>query len=170
MPEFVRARVLVLREQAFVSAARGVGATRPRIMVQHILRGVRGELIVYFGIDFAGALLGVASFSFLGLGVRPPTPEWGSMLSAAEPYQVRDPWLVIIPGLAVGIVALSSYMLADRARDVVDPSIQTELIASSVGRPGAQPPRPEPRARPAETATVPVSNPSCRQTQRSNRS
>jgi peptide/nickel transport system permease protein len=131
----VRARVLVLREQPFVDAARAIGSTRARIMVHHILRGVRGELTVYFGLDFAGALLGVASFSFLGLGVNPPTPEWGSMLSAAEPYQARDPWLMVIPGLAVGLVALSAYLLADRVRDVVDPGIQAELMSWGGSRP-----------------------------------
>lgn len=134
----VRARVLVLREQPYVEAARAMGAARWRVVLRHLLPGVLGELVVYFALDFGGALLGVTAFSFLGLGLHPPAPEWGSMMAAAESYQVRDAWLIVIPGSAIGLVVLSAYLLADRVRDVVDPRTRGEPAR---GRARSWPPR-----------------------------
>lgn len=117
----VRAEVLSLREREFVTAARTVGATDGRIIVRHIIPNVLGPIIVLASLSVAGIILLEAALSFLGLGVQPPTPSWGSMLSAGRTYILTYPHIAFFPGLAIVITVLGFNLLGDGLRDALDP-------------------------------------------------
>ncbi|MBI3740756.1 MAG: ABC transporter permease, partial [Chloroflexi bacterium] len=101
-----------------------VGAPDARIMLRHILPNVTAPLIVQSSLGIAGAILTEAALSFLGLGVQPPTPPWGSMLSAGRGYLDIDPWLVVGPGAAIFLTVLGFNFLGDGIRDVLDPTMR----------------------------------------------
>ena len=117
----VRAEVLSLREREFVTAARTVGATDRRIIVRHIIPNVLGPIIVLASLSVAGIILLEAALSFLGLGVQPPTPSWGSMLSAGRTYILTYPHIALFPGLAIVVTVLGFNLLGDGLRDALDP-------------------------------------------------
>jgi peptide/nickel transport system permease protein len=117
----VRAEVLSLREREFVTAARTVGATDSRIIVRHIIPNVLGPIIVLASLSVAGIILLEAALSFLGLGVQPPTPSWGSMLSAGRTYILTYPHIAFFPGLAIVVTVLGFNLLGDGLRDALDP-------------------------------------------------
>ncbi len=117
----VRAEVLSLREREFVTAARTVGATDGRIIVRHIIPNVLGPIIVLASLSVAGIILLEAALSFLGLGVQPPTPSWGSMLSAGRTYILTYPHIALFPGLAIVVTVLGFNLLGDGLRDALDP-------------------------------------------------
>ena len=121
----VRAETLSLRERDFVMASRCVGAASRRIMFRHILPNVTAPIIVAGTFAIAGAILAEASLSFLGIGVRPPTPTWGSMLNRAQSLTVLEsmPWLWLPPGLMITLVVLSINFLGDALRDALDPRL-----------------------------------------------
>lgn len=119
-----RGQVLSVREHEYVLAAQTVGVPDLRIMLQHILPNVTAPLIVQSSLGVAGAILTEAALSFLGLGVQPPTPSWGSMLSAGRGYLEIDPWLVIGPGAAIFLAVLGFNFLGDGIRDVLDPRLR----------------------------------------------
>jgi len=96
-----------------------------RILLKEVLPNMAGPLIIIASFDGAQAIMWEAALSFLGLGVQPPTPSWGVMLSAAQPFIDQAPRLVIIPGLAVFLATLSFNLLGDGLRDVLDPRTQT---------------------------------------------
>jgi peptide/nickel transport system permease protein len=123
----VRSMVLSLRERAFVEAARGTGATNRMIIVRHVLPNVVGPATVLATLELAHVLLALAALSFLGLGVAPPTAEWGTMLSQAKDLFDRAPQLLIYPGLAITLVALSSNLMGDGLRDALDPRLQRDV-------------------------------------------
>jgi peptide/nickel transport system permease protein len=117
----VRAAVLSLRESQFVEAAISIGANHRRIMSQHLLPQVTAPLIVYATGVIAANILFEAGLSYLGLGVPPPTPSWGQMLSDGVSnglYRVQ-PWLALIPGLTLAAVMLSFQLLGDGLRDAL---------------------------------------------------
>ena len=118
----VRAQVLAVRHMDFVMAARGIGAGRFRIMLRHIWPSVAGNVLVYASLSAAGALITESSLSFLGLGVQPPTPSWGSMLSSGMQYW-NAWWMSVFPGSALFIVALGFNFLGDGLRDALDSRI-----------------------------------------------
>lgn len=118
----VRAQVLSVRHMDFVMAARGVGAGRFRIMLRHIWPSVAGNVLVYASLSAAGALITESSLSFLGLGVQPPTPSWGSMLSSGMQYW-NAWWMSVFPGSALFIVALGFNFMGDGLRDALDSRI-----------------------------------------------
>jgi peptide/nickel transport system permease protein len=120
-----RGEALALREEDYVRAAIANGATDRTIVFRHILPNMTGTLIVQATVLIPTAIIGEALLSFLGLGVQPPTPSWGVMLSAAQPFIDQAPRLVIIPGLAVFLATLSFNLLGDGLRDVLDPRTQT---------------------------------------------
>lgn len=119
-----RAQVLSVRELEYVLAAQTVGAPDLRIMLRHILPNVTAPLIVQSSLGVAAAILTEAALSFLGLGVQPPTPSWGSMLNAGRGYLEIDPWLVVGPGAAIFLAVLGFNFLGDGIRDVLDPRLR----------------------------------------------
>lgn len=116
-----RGQVLSVREREYIEAARTIGASDTRIILRHILPNVTAPLIVQSSLGVAFAILAEAGLSFLGLGVQPPTPSWGSMLAAGRGYLEIDPWLIIGPGTAIFLAVLGFNFLGDGIRDVLDP-------------------------------------------------
>ncbi len=120
-----RAATLSIRDAAYVEAARGLGASRARIALRHILPNVVAPLIVMTTAQLGTAILVEASLSFLGLGVPEPYPSWGRMLSvSAAEFAQRAPWVVIFPGLAISVVVFASNLLGDGLRDFLDPRLR----------------------------------------------
>jgi peptide/nickel transport system permease protein len=122
---FVRGQTFALREREFVTAARTVGATPARIMVRHILPNVLPLIFVLMAIDIGTIILAESALSYLGLGVMPPTPSWGNMLTNAASYFNRAPWLVVSPGLMVFLTVLCLYLIGDGLRDALDPRLKS---------------------------------------------
>jgi ABC-type dipeptide/oligopeptide/nickel transport system permease subunit len=117
----VRGAVLTQVRQEYVQAAISLGAPRPRIIWRHVLPNITNSLIVIFTIDFASALLEAAGLSFLGLGVIPPTAEWGSMLADGKNYFFDGWWMIVFPGACIFLVVISLNILGDSLRDALDP-------------------------------------------------
>lgn len=120
-----RAATLSIKEQGYVEAARSLGYTDTRIMFRQVLPNIAGPIIVIGTLGIGGAVLAEASLSFLGLGIRPPFPSWGSMLSDARDQITTAPWISIFPGLAIFMTVLGLNLLGDGLRDVLDPHSQT---------------------------------------------
>ena len=119
-----RAAVLSVKDQEYIEAAKAVGARDYTIILTHVLPNSLAPLIVQSTLKVGNAINITAALSFIGLGVKSPTPEWGAMLSGARPY-IRDyPHLVIFPGLAIMIVILSLNLLGDGLRDALDPRLR----------------------------------------------
>lgn len=123
LARIVRSSVLSLKAFEFVEASRAMGASRLRIMFRHLLPNCIAPIIVYATLGVAGALLTAAGLGFLGIGVQPPTPEWGSMLSVGRSYLRETPWLMIVPGLAILFTVISLNLIGDALRDALDPRI-----------------------------------------------
>lgn len=119
----VRGETLALRERDFVVSARALGASDLWIMSRHIAPNLISIVIVTLAIDIGSLLLVEAGLSFLGLGVQPPTPTWGNMLSGSQQFFTRGPHLVIFPGLFITITVLCLYVIGDGIRDAFDPRI-----------------------------------------------
>jgi peptide/nickel transport system permease protein len=117
----VRAQVLAVREREFVEAARALGASDLRIFFRHIVPNIVQPILVQAAIGMAGAVLAEATLSFLGLGIPPPAPSWGSMLNDARAHLFDAPHLVVFPALAVMGCVLSFNFLGDALRDYLDP-------------------------------------------------
>jgi peptide/nickel transport system permease protein len=125
LSRIVRSSVLSLKSQEFVQAARAIGASRSRIMLHHMLPNTMAPIIVYTTLGVAGALLTTAGLGFLGLGVQPPTAEWGAMLSVGRNYLRDTPHLVIFPGLLILCTVMSLNLIGDALRDALDPHTST---------------------------------------------
>ena len=122
---YVRGQTFALREREFVVAARTIGATTSRIMFRHILPNVLPLIFVLAAIDVGGIILAESALSYLGLGIMPPTPSWGNMLSNAASYFVRAWWLVMSPGAMIFLTVLCLYLIGDGLRDALDPRLKT---------------------------------------------
>ena len=121
----VRGAVIGIRQNAYIESAKAIGATTPRILLRHLLPNIAPFLLVLVSTRLPGMMLAEAGLSFLGLGVPPPTPSWGGMLSGAGiNYMYAAPLLSIWPGLALSIVVYSSNMLGDALRDLLDPKLR----------------------------------------------
>ncbi len=120
----VRGITLSLKEQTYVEASRSLGASSARILYRHILPNALPLLLVAGSLRVGGFILLEAALSFLGLGVQPPTPTWGSMISQNRAYINSAPWMVIFPGLAISITVISFNILGDFLRDKLDPRMQ----------------------------------------------
>lgn len=116
-----RSQVLSLRERDFVLAAGAMGASDMRIMVRHILPNALSPLIVQATLGLGFAILAEASLGFLGVGVQPPTPSWGSILNQGAPLLERAPWLSIAPGASIFVLVLAFNLVGDALRDELDP-------------------------------------------------
>lgn len=120
----VRASTLTVKDQEYVEAARAIGASNFHIIKRYIFPNVLAPIIVQATLGVGTAILLAASLSFLGIGISPPTPEWGSMLSAARSY-MRDYWhMVLFPGLAIMITVLALNLFGDGLRDALDPKLK----------------------------------------------
>jgi peptide/nickel transport system permease protein len=118
-----RGQVLSIREREFVEAARTLGAGSGRIMIRHILPNVTAPLVVQASLSVAFAILAEATLSFLGLGVQPPEPSWGSMVSRGKDYLDQAPWLSFAPGGAILLAVMGFNFLGDAIRDALDPRL-----------------------------------------------
>lgn len=117
----VRGEVLSLKEREFVVAAHAVGASSPRVLIHHLLPNVASLVIVSLTIDAGSLILIEAGLSYLGLGVRPPTPSWGNMLTSARMYFNTGPHLVVWPGIMIAVTVLCFFIAGDGLRDALDP-------------------------------------------------
>ncbi len=137
MARLVRGQVLVVRELEFVQAERALGATDMRIIMKHILPSVVAPVVIAGTLGVAGAIMAESSLSFLGLGVQPPTPSWGSMIAdGRDLYQLRHaPWTSVFPGLAIGAAVLGFNLLGDALRDALDPRNVRAAAPSAAGLP-----------------------------------
>jgi peptide/nickel transport system permease protein len=117
----VRAQTLSLRERYFIEAARSIGVSDLTIIASHVLPNVLTPILVQGTMDLGSAILTGAAISFIGLGVRPPTADWGDMISVGRIYFIERPWFAGAAGAAIFLVTLSFNLLGDAVRDVVDP-------------------------------------------------
>ena len=120
----VRASVLTVKDQEFVEAAKCIGANNFEIISSHILPNCMAPIIVQVSLKVASAILSTSGLSFLGLGVKAPTPEWGAMLSGGRAYLRNAPHLTVFPGIAIIITILSLNLLGDGLRDALDPKLK----------------------------------------------
>ncbi|WP_137125015.1 ABC transporter permease [Roseomonas sp. HF4] len=123
-PGYVRlaeSKALTIREEPFIEAARVGGSTRARILRRHVLPNSLSPLIVKMSMDIGQAILAVASLGFIGLGARPPTPEWGAMISIARGYLPEWWWYAMAPGVFIYLAVLGFNLLGDGLRDILDP-------------------------------------------------
>lgn len=120
----VRGSVLTVRHLEFVDAARALGASRARIMLHHILPNILSAIIVYASFEVARMILLEATLSFLGLGVQPPTPTWGGMISEGRRYLNQSWTVAIAPGIAIAAVILAFNIIGDALRDALDPQLE----------------------------------------------
>jgi peptide/nickel transport system permease protein len=120
----VRGQTLAVREQEYVEAARSVGASDPRIMARYVWPNVSPPVLVQSSLMLGQAILFEAALSFLGLGVQPPSPAWGSMLRTAYQYIEVDPWYALFPGAAIFLTVLAFNLLGDGLREALDPRLR----------------------------------------------
>lgn len=120
----MRAQVLTIRQREFVEAARSLGASNARLLLQHILPNSLQPLLVQASIGMAGAVLAEATLSFLGLGVPPPAPSWGAMLNDARSHLFDAPHLIVFPAFAVMLLVLAFNLVGDTLRDALDPRLE----------------------------------------------
>lgn len=123
----VRGQVLKVREMEYVTAAKALGARSPRVIILHVLPNVMNPVIVMATLGLAGAILAEAALSFLGLGVQPPTPSWGSMLDAGRRYLGEANHLAIFPGAAIMLAVMGLNFLGDGLIDALDPKYRKEM-------------------------------------------
>jgi len=119
----VRAEVLSIRERDFILAARAIGASDLRIIFRHILPNAMAPVLVAATLGVAGAILTESALSFLGIGVQPPTPSWGNILTSGKDYIEFAWWLSLYPGLAILVTVLAYNDLGEGIRDAIDPRL-----------------------------------------------
>lgn len=123
----VRGQVLSLREREFIVAAFSIGASTPRILSRHLLPNALAPILVQASFDMGGAILSAAGLSFIGFGARPPTPEWGVMISEGSKFFSTQPWLSFFPGLAILLTVAAFNLIGDGLRDAFDPRLRGNL-------------------------------------------
>jgi peptide/nickel transport system permease protein len=122
----VRGAVFSVRNQTYVEAAQSLGAPTSRILARHIFPNITAPLIVHASLNFAFAVLAEASLAYLGLGNRPPSPSWGSMVSSSYGFLQLAPWAALFPGAALALTVLGFNLLGDGLRDALDPRLRNE--------------------------------------------
>jgi peptide/nickel transport system permease protein len=122
----VHAEVRALAVRPFVEGARAVGARQLRVLSRHILPNALTPVIVAAALGVGNAITLEAGLSYLGLGVQPPTPSWGNMITSGRDVLVNAPWVAIAPGVALALVVVACTLLGDALRDVLDPSVRGE--------------------------------------------
>jgi peptide/nickel transport system permease protein len=129
IPQFtrvVRSAALTVRTQPYVDAARVIGCPDHQIILRHIFPNVLAPAIVMATTGVAAAIITGAALSFLGLGIRPPAPEWGAMLSTGREYLRHAPWMSVFPGLAIMCAVVAINLLGDGVRDSFDPRLRID--------------------------------------------
>jgi peptide/nickel transport system permease protein len=121
----VRGQVLQLREMEFITATRSLGATPLRLVFRHLVPNLLNPIIVQVSLSAGFAILAEATLSFLGLGAQVPTPDWGQMINSGTRFLNNDPWLAIVPGVAISITVYSFNFLGDSLRDALDPRLRS---------------------------------------------
>jgi ABC-type dipeptide/oligopeptide/nickel transport system permease subunit len=130
VPTYIRmvnGLVLSLRENDYIMAARLIGQRERDILLRHLLPNIVPTLIVLFTINLGNGVLTESTLSYLGVGVRPPTASWGSMVSDIYPYLLTAPWLIVSPGLCIVLVIISFNLVGDGLRDALDPRLRGKL-------------------------------------------
>lgn len=120
----LRGSILSIRNQEYIEAAEKINCSKPRVILKHILPNSIAPLIVSVTMGIGNTILTAASLSYIGLGIQPPMPEWGAMLSAGKTVITRYPHLCVFPGLCIMIVVLAFNMLGDGLRDALDPKLK----------------------------------------------
>lgn len=120
----LRSSILSIKQQEYVEAARAIGASNARIISKHIVPNSLSGLIVQASMGVGRAIISAASMSFIGLGIAPPNPEWGAMLSAGRTYFRDYPHMVLFPGIAIFLAVLSMNLIGDGLRDALDPRLK----------------------------------------------
>ncbi len=120
----IRAYILTVIGQEYIEAAKACGMGDFMIILRHILPNVIGPIVVEATMTVAGMIISISGLSYLGMGIQPPTPEWGSMLSEAKDHMIKHPHLVVFPGLFIVLAALSLNLLGDGLRDAIDPRLK----------------------------------------------
>ena len=115
-----RSAILTVKENDYVDAARAMGASDTRIVMRHIFPNSVASIVVYATMNIGGAILTESALSYLGMGVIPPTPSWGSMIQDGQQYLMTAPWMMIMPGLAILTTVLAFTLLGDGLRDALD--------------------------------------------------
>lgn len=123
----VRASTLVIRELPYVEAARALGVPTPVILIRHVLRNVTSPLLVQGTFIFANAILAEAGLSFLGVGISPDIPTWGTMISVGRQYMDQAGWIMMFPGAAIVVTVLSLQLVGDGLRDLLDPRLAKDI-------------------------------------------
>ena len=120
----VRASVITIKNEEYIEAERALGASDLRIIFSHVIPNALAPIIVQTTTCIAGSILAIAGLSFIGLGILPPTPEWGSMLSTGRQFIRHAWWVCAFPGLAIMISILSLNLFGDGLRDALDPKLR----------------------------------------------
>lgn len=120
----IRSRVLSVKEEEYITAARAVGMKDRRILFSHILPNSMAPIIVQGSLAIATAIIEAAALGFLGMGAQPPNPEWGKMLADSKNYLVQAPWTMIFPGIAIMLTVLGFNLMGDGLRDALDPKMK----------------------------------------------
>jgi peptide/nickel transport system permease protein len=121
----VRGAVMRVNSELYISAARAMGVSSPRIMLRHALPNSMTPIIVQGSMDFGYSILAAASLSFIGIGAQPPTPEWGLMAAMSRTRFIDNWWTVTFPGLAIFVTVLAMNLVGDGVRDILDPKHQS---------------------------------------------
>lgn len=120
----IRSTVMTVVESDYIEAARACGTMDRRIILHHIMPNAIGPIIVQTTTSISGMILQASGLSFIGMGVQPPTPEWGAMISEAREFMRQDPWMMIFPGACIILAALSFNLIGDGLRDALDPRLR----------------------------------------------
>jgi len=131
LPNFVRiarSATLSVRAESYVEAAIAEGASWPAILARHVLHNIAAPVIVKATIALPGFVIGASSLSYLGLGVQPPTPEWGQMLNEARNFLTRAPYLIIGPALALSLFVLAANLVGDSLNEALDPKLRSRRL------------------------------------------
>jgi peptide/nickel transport system permease protein len=123
----VRGSVLSVRQTTYIESAVSVGASTGTILRRHVFPNITAPLIVHASLNFATAVLAEASLAYLGLGNKPPSPSWGSMVSSSYGFLQLAPWAAIAPGVAIGLTVLGFNLLGDGLRDALDPRLRSQV-------------------------------------------
>jgi len=124
MAKTVRAAIFTVRGNAYILASRAIGSGSLRLMFKHMLPNAVGHIIIYAVGSVSGSIIVIATLSYIGLGIQPPTPEWGALLNAGKEYLTSSPYLVLFPGLMIIITVLSLNLLGNGLRDALDPRLK----------------------------------------------
>lgn len=120
----VRANILKIRKSEFIDAAKSINCRTPRVIIRHVIPNIISPMIVSATMGMAGSLMSASSLSYLGLGVQPPTPEWGALLTAGKQYLTNFPYMCLFPGLIIALTVLSLNLMGDGLRDALDPKLK----------------------------------------------